>query len=207
MAQPDSLKMERRDFFRRVMPACALGCLGVCGAPGVAALAAEPLPCQEKHKFDEELPPLTLRQYFSRQLSSGIRVLKAVEEEIGEEELLRILRDHSFSRGEGQTQAAAEGEPDRNFFSYNERFRSGQMERIITYEAVEDSEQAFEIKVAECALVEPFHEAEAGHIGNAWLCNEDYGHAYGYNPKIRLVRDKTLMKGDPYCNHRYEWTG
>jgi hypothetical protein len=29
----------------------------------------------------------------------------------------------------------------------------------------------------------------------------------GFNPKIKLVRDKTLMQGHEYCNHRYIWTG
>ena len=136
------------------MPACALGCLGLNGATPLAALGMEPLPCQEKHKFDEDLPvQLTLRQYFSRQLGSGAQVLKAVESEI-----------------------------------------------------MEDSEEAFEIRVTECALVEPMLEFDAGRIGNAWLCDGDYGHAQGFNPKIKLIRDKTLMLGHSCCNHRYEWT-
>ena len=28
-----------------------------------------------------------------------------------------------------------------------------------------------------------------------------------FNPKIKLVRDKTLMQGNNYCNHRYIWQG
>ena len=207
MAQPDSFKIERRDFIRRVMPACALGCLGVCGSAGAAALATESLPCQEKHKFDEELPPLTLRQYFSRQLSTGLEPLMAIREEIGEEKLIRILEGYSFARGAEQGKEDSEAREVTDFHNYNERFRSGQMDRIITFTIVEDTAEAFEIKVTECALADPIQEADAGLIGNAWLCHEDYGHANGYNPKIKLIRDKTLVKGDAYCNHRYEWTG
>lgn len=207
MNKPEPLTMERRAFLSRVVPACALGCTGVCIPPALAAVAKDPPPCQETHKFDQELPPFTLRQYFARQLASGIRVLKAIEAEIGEEELQRILLDHSYQRGAGQGEELAAENPEKDFFTYNERFRSRQMERIITYEIVEDTDEVFEIRVSECALVEPFQQAEAGHIGNAWLCNEDYGHAQGYNPNIQLVRDKTLMKGDAYCNHRYERSG
>jgi hypothetical protein len=212
MAKPDSLAIERRDFLRRVMPACALGCLGVCSSTGAAvAAAARPLPCQvqeaQKHKFDEELPPLTLRQYFARQLGVGVEPLQAVAAEIGEDKLIPILEKYSFARGAEQGREDSERREVTDFHNYNERFRSGQMDRIITFTIVEDTENAFEISVTECALVEPLREADAGLIGNAWLCHGDYGHAQGYNPKIKMIRDKTLMKGDAICNHRYEWTG
>lgn len=213
MAKPESFLFERRDFIRRVMPACALGCLGVCGSAGAAmAAAAKSLPCQqqeeEKHKFDAEFPvPLTLRQYFSRQLGATIEPLQAVAAEIGEDRLIPILEEYSFERGAEQGRTDSEMRKVTDFYNYNERFRSGEMSWIITYTIVEDSANAFEIEVTECALVEPIQKADAGLIGNAWLCHGDYGHAHGYNPKIRLVRDKTLVKGDSVCNHRYEWTG
>lgn len=147
-----------------------------------------------------------MREYFSRALGPSCELLKAIEHEIGEEELLQILRTYSFNRGEGRGQAVAERYPDRDFFSYNERFRSVEMQAAITYDVVADSEEAFEITVTECVLVEPVLENDLGKIGNAWLCNEDYGHAHGYNPRIKLIRDKTLMLGNSCCNHRYLWT-
>jgi len=205
MKRLDTLSMERRDFIAGVVPAC-VGCLGICAPITLSALSEQPAFCQQQHKFDEEIPPLTIRQYFSRVLGSGSRVLNAIRAEIGEEELIRILRDHSFNRGVGQGQSVAEQYPERDFFSYNERFRAGQMLGLTTYEILEDSEAAFEISVTECALVEPLLEADLGKVGNAWLCHADYGHAHGYNPKIELVRDQTLMLGDPCCNHRYVWT-
>lgn len=210
MVKSHSLTIERRDFLRRVMPACALGCLGVCGSAGAATLAAaRSLPCQEeaKHKFDAEIPKMTLRQYFSRQLGSGVEPLKAVAEAIGEDRLIPILEKYSFDRGTKQGKADSERRDVTDFHNYNARFRDGELEQIISYTIVEDSENAFEVRVTECALVAAIQQRDAGAIGNAWLCHGDYGHAYGYNPKIKLVRDKTLMKGDEICNHRYEWTG
>lgn len=209
MAKPDSFKIERRDFIRRVMPACALGCLGVCGSAGAATLAAGSLPWQEeeKHKFDEELPPLTLRQYFSRQIGASIRPLKAVAAEIGEDKLIPILEKYGFDRGAEKGKADSERRGVTDFHNYNARFRDGDLQQMVTYTIVEDSEAAFEVKVTECALVEPVAAADAGLLGNAMFCHGDYGHAQGYNPKIKMVRDKTLMKGDCCCNHRYEWTG
>ena len=46
-------------------------------------------------------------------------------------------------------------------------------------------------------------DAKLGHIGHAHVCYGDYAWARGFNPKIKMVRDKTLMQGHEYCNHRY----
>ncbi len=206
MRQGDSAAIGRRDFLTGVMPACAVGCMGICIPPALLAVGEGRAHCQQKHKFDEAYPPLTLREYFSRVLGPGCELLKAFEHEIGEEELLRILRTYSFNRGKDRGQAVAARYPERDFFSYNERFRSGEMQVAITYDIVEDTEEAFEIAVTECVLVGPVLENDLGKIGNAWLCHADYGHAQGYNPRIELIRDKTLMLGHSCCNHRYVWT-
>ncbi len=198
----------RRCFLTRVVPACAVGCLGLCGAVSFAEQEADPPPDAEKHKFDKDFPyPLTLRQYMSRQLTKITEPLKAIESEIGEERLLRILHDFSIKQGEAQGDQFAKKYPDRDFLAYSERFRTGQMQAITTYEILEDSEKAFEINVTECILVQPMLDLDAGKIGNALLCDADYGHARGFNPRIKLIRDKTLMLGDSCCNHRYVWTG
>jgi hypothetical protein len=198
----------RRSFLTRVMPACAVGCLGICAGVAFAEQGTDPPPDPEIHKFDKKFPyPLTLRQYMSRQLTKSTEPLKAIESEIGEKKLLRILHDFSVKKGEAQGEEFAKRHPDRDFSSYCDRFRTGQMQTIITYDIVEDSKEAFEMKVTECVLVQPMLELDAGKIGNAMLCDGDYGNARGYNPRIKLTRDKTLMLGDTCCNHRYVWTG
>ncbi len=67
--------------------------------------------------------------------------------------------------------------------------------------------EAFELKVTKCISAVVFREALVPHIGFAAVCWGDYAWAEGFNPKIKLVRDRTLMEGDIYCNHRYIWTG
>ena len=203
----DSPSLTRRGFLTRVMPACAVGCLGLCGAAAFAQQGTDPPPDPEKHKFDKEFPfPLTLRQYMTRQVTNCVEPLKAIEKEIGEKKLLQILHDFATKKGEAQGGELAKRYPDRDFSSYCGQFRSAQMQSMITYDVVEESEKTFEIKVSECVLVEPMLKLNAGKIGNALLCDADYGNARGFNPKIKLIRDKTLMLGDSYCNHRYVWT-
>ncbi|MCP4725913.1 MAG: L-2-amino-thiazoline-4-carboxylic acid hydrolase [bacterium] len=90
----------------------------------------------------------------------------------------------SFAKGE----QAAKRYPERDFHSYNERFRGVDnfAKAMLTYDIGEDSEKAFEIKVTECVVVEAYIEAGAGKYANAFLCNEDFSEAEGYNPKIKL---------------------
>jgi hypothetical protein len=81
------------------------------------------------------------------------------------------------------------------------------MEATLTMEIIEDTDTVFEVKVTECLVGDTFLRAEAGEIGNAAVCIGDYTFAEGFNPKIKMIRDKTLTLGHDHCNHRYIWTG
>ncbi len=72
---------------------------------------------------------------------------------------------------------------------------------------VEDTETAFALRVTECIWADTFLKEDAGDIGFALICHGDYAWPQGFNPKIRMIRDKTLMQGDSYCNHRYVFEG
>ena len=52
-----------------------------------------------------------------------------------------------------------------------------------------------------------FREEDAADIGYAMVCYPDYAVARGLNPKLRLVRTKTLMQGDDSCGLRYVMEG
>jgi hypothetical protein len=74
----------------------------------------------------------------------------------------------------------------------------------LTFEIVEDTDQAFETKIAECWATTS-READAGDIGYAVICHQDFAAARGLNPKLKMVRSKTLMQGHDCCNHHYVW--
>ena len=77
----------------------------------------------------------------------------------------------------------------------------------MTFDIVEDTDTAFEMKVTECLTASTFLSLDAGYIGYAGVCWGDYAWAEGFNPKIKLIRDKTLMQGHAFCNHRYVMEG
>jgi hypothetical protein len=74
---------------------------------------------------------------------------------------------------------------------------------MLTLDVIEDTDTVFEIRVTECLWAKTFRDADAAEIGRRCICGTDYVTAEAFNDKLRLIRDKTLMEGHPYCNHRY----
>lgn len=66
---------------------------------------------------------------------------------------------------------------------------------------------SFGTKITECLFAKTFRSSGAADIGNAYESYYDFPAAQAYNPKLKLIRTKTLMVGDDCCNPRYVWEG
>jgi hypothetical protein len=115
---------------------------------------------------------------------------------------MKITTEKMASLGKSQAGRTS----DNSFEAYVKQFRIG-YGNVLTMEIVEDTDTAFELEVTECIWADTFLRAQAGHIGFASVCWGDYAWAESFNDKITMVRDKTLMEGHDYCNHRYLWKG
>ena len=207
--------LNRRDFVTSIVPACAVTCITGCGAVAATQVVTEPEPTAEpptqlmKCDFDAEYPKkLTYREFFMNRYQSLVSTCKFLVEELGREEtigLIKKLTERDLLKL-GAKQAEKAEKNDLN--SYVEMFRGEEgFKNTILKEIVEDTENAFELKVTKCIWAETFINLEAADIGFAHVCHGDYAWAEGFNPKIKLIRDKTLMQGHDHCNHRYVWTG
>ena len=195
----------RRQFLIKTVPACALTCIGAKGLLGMTYLSGQH---EGKHKFDHPLErTLTYRQYYMSNTAGKIQLIKTLIKELGKEKAIELIktdtRENALAMGQRQAKAAKKND----FNTYVDQIR-GEYEYTLTKEVVEDSEKAFELKVTECLFAEPYLRAGlGGEVGFAALCYMDYFWPKGFNENIKLVRDKTLMQGHAYCNHRYVWTG
>jgi len=208
MGKSHLVKPSRRDFITKIVPACSLMCVGGIGT--LAGLRSKGIAeiFQDKHKFDKELPmKLTMRSYYTRVSNEIIKLVRDLEKEFGKETIMEFLKKRTteelFQRGKRQ----AKGKTDTGLKAYTALFKNPQMQSALTFEIIEDTDKAFEIKVSECLIGEVFVKAKAGDIGYATVCWGDYAWAEGFNSNIKLVRDKTIAEGHKYCNHRYIWTG
>lgn len=77
----------------------------------------------------------------------------------------------------------------------------------LTFTIAESTDKSYELRITECLWAKTFLDAQAGDLGYAAICFGDYQTVKSFNPRLELVRDKTLMQGDAYCNHRYIWKG
>jgi hypothetical protein len=202
----------RRQFLATVVPACAIACLGCSTAlaqtEGKTPARGDEAP-EDVHPFDVEYPrKLTYRQVIGARYRGSIRMAKALQEEMGREKTIEFLKSTTSQRMLDYGKSQAEKTDDHSLHSYTEQFRNvDSYKNTLVMEIVEDTDKAFELKVTECLWASIFRDAEAGEIGFAMVCHGDYDWAEGFDKRIQLVRDKTLMQGDAICNHRYVWQG
>ena len=203
-----ALNKSRREFLTRAVPACALSMCAMSCLSSVSAFSGELAIHQDEHKFDKEvkLPkPLTMREFSRVRNANFIRLCSFLTDELGEENALELISEYSEKRAGDIGKWRASNDGDNSFTNCMSLFKSPQMLETLNMEIVEDTDTVFEVKITECLSYETYRQMKCdGKLGYACVCHGDYGYVEGYNPMIKLIRDKTLMEGDEYCNHRYE---
>ena len=199
----------RRNFLIKAVPACAVSCLAASKVFAKSPMIAKSLIEQEGHKFDKKLPgpDITYRRFAAIRHRSFIRFARFLQKEIGEERVIELIKKETEQRLNAQAKRDLERLGNSDFKSYISIFRDPGMLSSLTMEIIEDTDKVFEIRVTDCLAAESFLPHKAGDIGYAAVCWGDYNWATDFNPKIKLIRDKTLMQGHDCCNHKYIWTG
>ena len=199
----------RRDFLTKTIPLCAVSCLAANSLFAGCPSESKSLFAQEEHKFDKEIPGLkmTYRRMAATRQQSFIRFARFLQEEIGEERVINLIKKNTEQRLKAQAERDLKRLGKSDFKSYISIFRDPRMLASLTMEIIEDTDTVFEIRVTDCLSAQAFLPYKAGDIGFASVCWGDYNWASDFNHKIKLIRDKTLMQGHDCCNHRYVWTG
>lgn len=197
----------RRHFLTRVVPVCALACVGAKDLLALTLTETKQEAEKVLHKFDAEFDrKFTYRQVFASQYREFIGLAKALEKEWGRERTIEFLKKMTTEKMTDFGKLQAGQFPDNSFETYVKQFRGGYA-NTLSMEIIEDTDTVFELRVSECIWADTFLRADAGHIGYAAVCWGDYAWAESFNEKITMVRDKTLMQGHDCCNHRYLWKG
>ena len=198
--------MNRRGFLTGIVPVCAMTCLGAKFALGSPSLIGQETARKSGHKFDQPLDrPITVRQMGQMTMYRYFLLAKDLEKEMGRDRMLKFIEENTKSMTLRQGQNQARQSPDVSFDSFIKRLRRPELQNNLTMEIIEDSINVFEFEVTECLIAETFRAFNDLELGNAAVCVGDFTLAEGFNPKIKLIRDKTLTLGHPYCNHRYVW--
>ena len=198
------LVSDRRAFLRAVLPGGALFCLGGPCLFAAQQTGGKSKEAGQKHKFLKDAG-MSFADVFKFSYADQLPLLRGLEREIGSEKLTAMLKRiiDDLAGKQAAEQAKKLGRNDLAAFTQELREPNSFFQNLLTFEIIEDTPQALETRVTECLWAKTYREANAGDLGYVLTCYGDYAAAQGFNPKMRMIRTKTLMKGDDFCNHRY----
>jgi len=175
--------------------------------PMESFMEAIPNPHATQHKFDKLMKrSLTYRERFKLEYASHfIPYLNLLEKEIGHEQVIKSLQKLALNEAEAYAKYVVEtkGKNDLSVFKEDYTPATPGMSDILTIEVIEDTEEAYGIKITECLWAEVFRKAGAADYGYAAVCYGDIPFARCINSKIDLELNGTIMEGKPFCMLRY----
>jgi hypothetical protein len=199
--RPDVLS--RRGLFS-MLPVGAAGCLGCVRAAVCAAPVQEP---PTGHSWTEKAD-VTWEEVFRFAFQKDlIPLLKALSDQLGRDKFVSMLREACDEVVRKKTAGRPPAVRDLVSLAANIKNMPPLMQHALEVEIVEQTPEAFEHRVKKCLWAKAFREGDAGDIGYAIVCYPDYAVARGLNPKLKLIRTRTLMQGDDSCSLRYVMEG
>jgi len=164
---------------------------------------------EKKHKFQEN-SGMSFQEVFEIRFMPFIQTMESFARKMGRDKLLEMIRKDSEESARLRAKKAVEWLQKNDFATYKAMYKEkpdrfwGHVEtKVIT----EESDTVIASRISECLYAKTFRDAGAPDIGYAWSCHGDFAWDQALNPKIRLIRDKTLLNGDEYCNPRRVWEG
>ncbi len=198
-----SLATSRRQFLTNIIPAGGLFCFGCSNLMALSKFQEKAE--TEKHKFQQNTN-MTFEQVFQFSYQGYISIMQIMLNDMGKDKFTEMLKKAASESAALSAEQLIKSLSKNDFAAFISLLTDPLYKNTITYEVVEQTDKAFEIKVIECLWAKTFREARepnAVDIGYASVCHTDYAFAQAFNPKIKMLRDKTLMQGHAYCNHRW----
>jgi len=148
------------------------------------------------------LPTLTKRKLQAEVIGPIFAEMVA---ELGEERAAEILdraiRKAAINEGKAFAERAPGGKPSMaDFIKLFDLWTAG---GALEIEVIEASDRKFDFDVTRCRYAETYKEMGLGKIGHLLSCNRDGSFCEGYDPRLKLERDQTIMGGAKCCTFRY----
>jgi len=154
----------------------------------------------KKHIENKELNRIEKR---SIEALAVAPVILAVAERIGMESALAILREvnrqEAFQRGQSMRKSEGQNGIDELVDEVATWGEGGVWEM----EVLERTPTTYFFNVTRCPDHEKYRELGLDEFGVELSCCRDEPFARGFNPRLVLMRTKTLMEGADYCDFQY----
>ena len=208
--KPSNLASSRREFLLNVLPAGSLFCLGCKGLLASSNLDGQHEGTSQKHKFLED-SGMSVEDVYKFAYGTFVPVYQIMAKNMGREKFLEMLGKASSENMAQFVASIAKDSPKRDMSAFADLMvnvlGSFPYNKALTYEVVEKTEKVFETKYTECLMAKVFREMNAADIGYAMECYPSDAVARAFNPKMKSVFIKNLMKGDDVCIERITLEG
>jgi len=153
---------------------------------------------------------LTYKESLIEKYRPLVLLVREMEKTIGKEKAHEIVEKTFYNDMLNSfTEELEETGPINEFIDFKrmekEDNESIRVRHKVTIRYVKDTESELGLHVTECLDAEVFKELKAEDIGYLVVCNPDHAYARACNPCLKLMRNKTLMQGDEYCDHLWYW--
>ena len=155
------------------------------------------------HKFQDKME-ITVEEYYQNQYYNVVQLIKELQKKIGKnqtKEIVRPLFEKMFVEWGKQEGKKNNINSLKAFADYD----GSSFTQSHSHEVKELSSARYLSHVTECIMAKVLRDMDASEIGYDALCNADFACYEAMNPKLKLIRTKTLMQGDPYCDFLFTW--
>ena len=131
-------------------------------------------------------------------------LIKGFIKALGREEALRVVEQVMEDLGRQAGRDLAEqmgGNSIRCLARGHGRYAAGDAYRM---KILELTDKSYHVDITWCAYAEMYRSLGLADLGLLLSCGRDFAFTEGFNPKIKLTRDKTLLQGDEVCSYRFD---
>jgi len=129
-------------------------------------------------------------------------LIRAFIKEVGRERALAmvstVIRSLAFENGV----QLAKQMGDNSLAAFAEGLSAWGAGGAYEMEQLELSETRYEFNINRCQYAEMYKELGMLDLGVTLSCNRDFELLAGFNPRMKLVRTKTIMEGYDHCDFR-----
>jgi len=164
----------------------------------------------KQYEKSEEKFGISYEDYFRTRFNGIIEIIRILAPIMDEKKALAIIKKLWEKKGtEIIVRQLKNTIPITNFEEfkkvYIDQISTEYMQHCLNFKIVEDTPNRLEFKFTKCLWAKTFLELKASDIGDSMCCHPDFAMAKAFHPNLKLVRTKSLMKGDDHCDSTYIW--
>ena len=130
-------------------------------------------------------------------------IIRLLSEKIGREQALALVQKvnerEAFQRGKEMTNSGGQN----GIAALVDEVATWGEGGVWETDILEQTSTTYFFNVTRCPYYDKYKELGLEKYGVVFSCCRDGPHARGFNPRLRLLRTKTLMEGADCCDFRY----